>query len=124
MIRRILLVDDEPHVSRVIKLVLDRKGYEVEMARNGEEALASQRNAPFDVIITDYQMPRMDGRGLCEALAADAPDPAPLTLVVTGKTDPALRDWAGKLNRTEFLEKPLSLKQLTQRLEQHFAGAG
>ena len=39
MMRRVLLVDDEPHVSRVIKIALDRKGYEVEMARNGEEAL-------------------------------------------------------------------------------------
>ena len=63
----------------------------------------------------------MDGRGLCEALAADAPDPAPLTLVVTGKTDPELREWAGQLTCTEFLEKPLSLKKLTQRLEEHFA---
>lgn len=121
MTRRVLLVDDEPHVSRVIKLTLDRKGYEVEMARNGEEALARQRTRPFDVIITDFQMPIMDGRGLCEALALDAPDPTPLTLVVTGKTDPELRDWVGRLNQTEFFEKPVSLKQLTQRLEEHFA---
>ena len=92
--RRVLLVDDEPHVSRVMKIALDRRGYEVEMARNGEEALARQRSEPFDVIITDYQMPKMDGRGLCEALAADAPEPAPLTLLVTGKTDPQLRGQA------------------------------
>ena len=123
MIKRILLVDDEPHVSRVIKLALDRKGYEVEMARNGEEALGYQRAKPFDVISTDYQMPQMDGRSLCEALASDAPDPEPLTLVVTGKTDPELRTWAEQLSNTELLEKPLSLKQLTLRLERYFAVA-
>ena len=124
MMRRVLLVDDEPHVSRVMKIALDRRGYEVEMVRNGEEALARQRSEPFDVIITDYQMPKMDGRGLCEALAADAPEPAPLTLVVTGKTDPQLREWASKLSCIELLEKPLSLRQLIKRLEQHFAAAG
>ncbi len=120
--RRILLVDDEPHVVRVIKLALDRKGYSVDVARNGEEALGKLRARPYDVLITDFLMPRMDGQELCEALHANGPIPKPLTLVVTGKTDVTLRAWAEQLPSTEFLEKPLSLRHLTARLESYFDG--
>lgn len=121
--RRILLVDDEPHVIRVIKLALDRKGYEVDVARNGEQALGKLRERAYDVLITDYQMPRMDGQALCQALHEEIAGPKPLTLIITAKTDGELRDWAEQSAGTEYLEKPLSLRRLTTRLEDYFRGA-
>lgn len=121
--RRILLVDDEPHVIRVIKLALDRKGYEVDVARNGEQALGKLREQAYDVLITDYQMPRMDGQALCQALHDEIAGPKPLTLIITAKTDSELRDWAEQSGDTEYLEKPLSLRRLTARLEDYFGGA-
>ena len=121
--RRILLVDDEPHVIRVIKLALDRKGYQVDVARNGEQGLEKLRTQTYDVLITDYQMPRMDGQELCRALHDEIAGPKPLTLIITAKTDSELRDWAEKSADTEYLEKPLSLRRLTARLEDYFGGA-
>lgn len=121
--RRILLVDDEPHVIRVIKLALDRKGYQVDVARNGEQALEKLHAQTYDVLITDYQMPRMDGQRLCQALHDEIAGPKPLTLIITAKTDSELREWAEQSADTEFLEKPLSLRRLTARLEGHFGGS-
>lgn len=118
--KRILLVDDEPHVVRVIKLALDRKGYTVEVARNGAEALEKLREQAFEVVITDFQMPRMDGRALCEAIASEPEGGRPLTLVVSGKPDLELADWATSAAHAEFLEKPVSLKRLVARLAAHF----
>ena len=119
--RRILLVDDQPHIIRVIKLTLDRQGFNVDTAANGEEALGKLRGDAYDVLITDIEMPRMDGQRLCEVMHQQLTDLKLLTLVITAKTDQELRDWAARLPRTEFLEKPLSLRRLTARLDEHFA---
>ena len=116
---RILIVDDEPHAVRVLKLGLDRKGHEVSIAHDGQEALERLRDGAFDVVITDMQMPRLDGRGLCEGMEAVLSGPRPLTLMVTGSTDESLRDWASAFENTELLEKPLSLRRLNARLDQY-----
>ena len=84
------------------------------------EALAKLRLAPFDVVITDLDMPRMTGQALCEAMAAELDVPGPLVLIVTGTTEPEARTWVSRFPNTEVLEKPLSLKRLVRRLEEHF----
>ena len=117
-------MDDEPYAVRVVKLGLDRKGYDVSTARDGEEALERLRDGVFDVVITYMQMPRLDGRGLCEGMDMVLSGARPLTLVVTGSTEEALRDWAKRLENTEFLEKPLSLRRLNARLEEYFGVRG
>ncbi len=118
---RVLVVDDQPHVVRVIRMALERRGYQVEVAADGQAALEKFRGAPFDVLITDIDMPRMDGRALCDAVQeAAAAGEAPFTVIVTGGTDPDVREWAEGLERTHFLEKPLSIKHISALLCEHF----
>ena len=119
--KRILVVDDEPHIIRVVKLSLTRQGYHVDAARNGEEALQQLHMQPYDVVITDIQMPRMTGEQLCFAMHEQVPRQTPLTLVLTSRTDLEHREWVRKLPNTELLEKPVSLKWLTSRLHRYFA---
>ena len=121
--KHILLVDDQPHVVRVIKLALERQGYATECASNGLEALEKLSARAFDVVITDMEMPKMGGQALCEAMRRDIPGPKPLTLVVTGLTDPKVREWVAELDNTELFEKPLSLQRLKRRLARHFVAA-
>ena len=102
---RILVVDDQPHVVRVIRMALTRKGYVVETAADGQEALEKYQASPFDVLITDIDMPRMNGRELCDAIHAGPTDEPRLTFVVSGSTDPELTEWAESLGQTYFLEK-------------------
>ena len=72
--KQILLVDDEAVVRRVLRVALEKAGFAVETASNGEEALTSLRERSPDVLITDIEMPRMDGRTLCETLHAEQPE--------------------------------------------------
>jgi len=65
---RILLVDDEPTQRLIMARLLKRGGYEVEMASNGREALAKLEQGDFPLMITDWEMPEMDGVALCRAL--------------------------------------------------------
>jgi DNA-binding NtrC family response regulator len=79
---RILLVEDEVNMARTLRKNLERGGYSVEHAPNGEAALARLGEAPFDVIITDLKMPVMDGMALLRALHERGETAA--TVVLTG----------------------------------------
>lgn len=119
--RHILLVDDEPHVTRVLRLALEKAGYTVTVAHDGHEALACMAEQLPDVLISDIQMDGMDGRTLCPRARAAYPDHDFLILVMTSMTALEERSWARALPNTEFLEKPLSPRQLVARLAKHFA---
>jgi CheY-like chemotaxis protein len=121
--RMILLVDDEPHVIRVLRLMLEREGYEVASANDGNEALEKMRARRPDVMVSDIQMAGMDGRDLCRTTRARYPDePFPI-FVMTSMTASGERDWVRELANVDFLEKPLSPRQLVARLAAHFANA-
>lgn len=108
----ILLVDDEPHVRRVIRLALEREGYAVDEAGNGEQALDKMATTFPRVLITDLSMPKMDGRTLVEAvkrLYADADLPI---LIMTSMTEREERSWVCKLQGVQFFEKPISTRRL------------
>jgi len=119
--RHILLVDDEPHVTRVLRLALEKAGYSVATAHDGHAALACMAQQVPHVLISDIQMDGMDGRTLCPLARSTYPDHDFLILVMTSMTALEERNWARDLSNTEFLEKPLSPRQLVARLARHFA---
>ncbi len=118
--KRILIVDDEPHMTRVLKLYLERSGYVVEAAPNGKTALASVLENPPDVMVTDIQMPMMTGKELCLALEEQCPARTFPIFVMTSMTDREHREWTQKINHLIFLEKPLSMRALSRELDKHF----
>ena len=65
MAKRILVVDDEPDIRDILRILLEGEGFEVEEANNGREALEKIQKRPPDLVITDYVMPEMDGEELC-----------------------------------------------------------
>jgi two-component system KDP operon response regulator KdpE len=67
---RILIVDDEPQLTRVLRRSLTTKGYEVRIAGDGEFALQTFRDWPPNLVITDLAMPNMSGLELCRQLRA------------------------------------------------------
>jgi len=76
--KRILVVDDEDKILFVLRRALARlrEACQVETAQNGRQAFEMALNAPFDLVLTDLQMPDMDGVALTEALRELKPDPA------------------------------------------------
>lgn len=121
--RKILVVDDEPHVIRILRLMLEREGYVVASANDGNEALDKMVDFVPDVLITDIQMDGMDGRALCGQARARFSERHFLILVMTSMTAIEERSWVRSLADTEFLEKPLSPRQLVARLGVYFASS-
>jgi DNA-binding response OmpR family regulator len=120
--KRILVVDDEAHVTRVLKLYLERAGYAVEVCQNGHTGLELILGGAPDALITDIQMPRMSGRELCLALEKQLPNRSFPIFVMTSKTDREEREWTSGIFALELLEKPLSMRSVVARLDRHFAG--
>ena len=118
---KILIVDDEPHVIRVLRMTLERAGYLVQSANDGKEALGVMAGFAPDVLLSDIQMAGMDGRELCRTARQRYPERRFLILVMTSMTATEERGWARDLANTEFLEKPLSPRQLVARLATYFA---
>ena len=118
---RILIVDDEPHVMRVLKLYLTREGHEVDCALDGAAGLAMIRAQAPDFLITDIQMPVMNGQELCRAIHAEFPQRRFPILVMTSMTARENREWASEIPDTDFLEKPLSPRNLIMQLASHAA---
>jgi len=116
--KRLLVVDDEPHVARVLRVSLAKDGWAIEVAHDGAEALLAIATNPPDVMITDIQMPGMGGEALCHELHARYPTrPFPI-LVMTSMTARDQRDWARALGGIEFLEKPVSPRRVASLLTQ------
>ena len=122
--KRVLIVDDEPYVLNVLKHFLTGAGFSVSEAHNGEAALKAVAESPPDVVLTDVQMPRLNGQDLCNELANRFPDPARLVIVMTSRTDPELRKWAAALDNAQFVEKPDSPRGIVDRITAHFEHSG
>lgn len=113
---RILIVDDEPHVMRVLTLCLKREGHEVSGASDGAAALTQIRSQAPDVLITDIQMPGMTGEDLCRVIQAEFPQRSFPILVMTSMIARENREWAARIPNTDFLEKPLSPRNLIAQI--------
>ncbi|MCB9567437.1 MAG: sigma-54-dependent Fis family transcriptional regulator [Myxococcales bacterium] len=119
---RILLVDDEPNLRKVLGALLRQQGYEVHAEVDGAAALARVRASPpktFDVVITDLRMPNLDGIGLLKALAVHEPNLPVILLTAHGTVDSAVE--AVKLGAFDYLEKPFDRDQIHQVVEKAIA---
>lgn len=115
--KRVLVADDEAHITMVLKLHLERAGYSVETVANGKAAFDSIARCVPDALITDIQMPLMTGRDLCLALEIEHPARTFPILVMTSRTDRQEREWTAAIRLLEFLEKPVSMRAVVSRLE-------
>jgi two-component system alkaline phosphatase synthesis response regulator PhoP len=104
----ILVVDDESHIQHVVSLKLRNAGYQVETAADGEEALLAMTHRVPALVVTDLQMPYLDGIELCRAML-DRPDTCDVPVVVLTARGYALGEQAAELpNVHAVLSKPFS----------------
>ena len=110
--KRILLVDDEPMVLRVMRGALEKEGFQVDFAVDGEQAWAKITESCPDVLVTDIEMPRLSGRDLCQRIQEELPDREFPIFVSTSLTALEHREWSRHISRLVFLEKPISIRKL------------
>jgi two-component system, OmpR family, alkaline phosphatase synthesis response regulator PhoP len=121
MTKRILLCDDEIHILRAAEFKFKRAGYDVEIAGDGQEAWeAIERQTP-DILITDCQMPRLDGFGLVERVRGNAATSDLPILMLTAKGfELSHRELTEKWNVLAVIAKPFSPRELLRRVDAVF----
>lgn len=113
---RILLVDDEASVRRVLERLLRAEGYEVIEASNGEQALSIAWAQTVDTILLDMRMPGMTGLDVCRRLRSDARTTHTPVVFLTGIDDRKFKREALQAGATDFLGKPFDEIELLARL--------
>lgn len=110
---RILIIDDEPQIRSMLKLMLEREGYEVVEAPDGVEGIKIYRQNPADLIITDLIMPNKDGIGMIIDLKKEFPDVNIIAMSGGGlnKPDGYLKG-AKKLGAACTLTKPIDREEM------------
>src|SRR5438093_11519731 len=90
MADRVLVVDDEQSLRKILAATLQREGYEVQVASDGEEALGALDRDGADVVVTDLVMPKMDGLSLLRNVVSSHPDVPVIVVTAHGLIDSAV----------------------------------
>ncbi|RMF89691.1 MAG: diguanylate cyclase [Nitrospinota bacterium] len=107
---RILVVDDEQELCEVLREILSQEGYVVETAADGEETLALMQQRAYDLVLSDLQMPKMDGLELLRRIK-EFPSP-PDVIIITGHASVESAVRAMKLGAVDYIPKPLNFDLL------------
>src|SRR5882757_6163739 len=113
---RILLVDDEPTQRLITARFLRRAGYEVDTAGNGREALERLKDGEFQLLITDWEMPEMDGATLCSAVRSSQLKGYVYTILLTARDATEHIVQGLQSGADDYLTKPVNEPELIARL--------
>jgi two-component system, OmpR family, KDP operon response regulator KdpE len=111
--RRILVVDDEPQITRVLQASLSSQGYDIRAANDGETALEIMKDWTPDLVITDLSMPNMDGLELCRRLRTGTQIPI-IVLSVRGEEKSKVQ--ALDAGADDYVTKPFGFEELLARI--------
>jgi two-component system, OmpR family, alkaline phosphatase synthesis response regulator PhoP len=114
---RILVVDDEPHLIRSLTFILAREGYDVDMAHDGEEALAKIKEHRPDMIFLDIMMPKKNGYEVCESVRSTPELKDIYIIMLSAKGWDIDREKALSVGANEFMSKPFSPMAAVSRVK-------
>ncbi|MGA6981393.1 MAG: response regulator transcription factor [Candidatus Sulfotelmatobacter sp.] len=111
--RRILIVDDEPQITRVLRTTLSSQGYDIRVANDGEMALELMKNWTPHVVVTDLAMPALDGVGLCRQIRQASQVPI---IVLSVRGQDRVKVEALDAGADDYVTKPFSMNELLARI--------
>jgi two-component system chemotaxis response regulator CheY len=115
---RVLIVDDQLTSRLLIRGGLQDLGVsDIEMASNGEEGFAAIKAKPVHLVISDYNMPKLDGLGFLRAVRTYPPTQKVGFILLTGKSDKAMIEQAAKLGVNNVIAKPFTMTVLKEKIE-------
>jgi DNA-binding response OmpR family regulator len=115
MRRKILVVEDEPNMSRGLKDNLEFEGYEVDIAENGAVGLTMIRSNPYALVVMDVMMPEMSGLEVCRQVRAVGI--AVPIILLTAKSEEIDKVVGLELGADDYITKPFSLRELLARIK-------
>src|SRR5256714_13715792 len=111
---RILLVDDEQSVQKLLSYPLRKEGYEVVPAMDGQEALERCRGQSFDLIVLDVMLPKLDGFDVCRQIRAQSSVPI---IMLTAKAEEFDKVLGLELGADDYITKPFSMREFRSRVK-------
>src|SRR5918996_1705650 len=115
---RVLVVDDEPMVREVLARYLEREGYAVDVAEDGEQALATYAATTPHLVLLDLMLPRIDGLEVFRRIRDGArDDPRPAVIMLTAKGDETDRIVGLELGADDYVTKPFSPREVVARVQ-------
>ncbi|MCA0982975.1 response regulator transcription factor [Halobacillus yeomjeoni] len=111
---KILVVDDEERIRRLIKMYLEREDYLIEEAEDGEEALTKAMNEDYDVILLDLMLPGKDGIDVCRELREKKATPV---IMLTAKGEESNRVQGFEVGADDYIVKPFSPREVVLRVK-------
>ena len=116
MPRRVLVVDDEPNMLLALQLMMRKAGYDVRLARDGEEALEAMVTHRPHIVILDIMLPGRDGFEICEVIRAN-PDWADVKIIMlTARAREVDRQKGLAVGADDYITKPFSTREVLQRV--------
>lgn len=116
--QRILIADDESYLTQILSSTLRRRGYDVTVASDGLTAYEAAVANPPDLLISDYQMPALDGLSLCARLRARSETSRIPVLLLTARGHILSSDDLARTNIRAVLPKPFSTRDLFPKIEE------
>ncbi len=110
---RILLVDDEQAIQTMLSYPLQKDGYDVVLASDGEEALERFGEQQFDLVVLDVMMPKLDGLEVCKRLRATSSVPI---IMLTARAEEIDKVLGLELGADDYITKPFSLREFSSRV--------
>jgi DNA-binding response OmpR family regulator len=114
-VAKVLVVDDDPVIIKLLQVNFEMEGYDVVAAANGEEGLAMARSASPDIVVSDVMMPKMDGLQLAAEMKADAALAHIPVILLSAKAQSADVE-AGLANADDYVTKPFDPLELLDRV--------
>ena len=118
-LKRILALDDEPHMRRLLEISLRQAGYDPVVAENGREALTILREGHIDIVVSDLHMPVMDGLKLLETMRSEHIDTPVIIVTAQGEISTAVQ--AMKLGASDYILRPFDLETLEIAISRVFS---
>lgn len=112
----ILVIEDEKEMADIIIQILEREGYEVDVAHDGQDGLNKIKTTKPDMVLLDIILPKLDGRDLLKKIKEDKDTKDIPVLILSGKTEQWDREIGLELGAEEYIEKPLDVLKLLRQI--------
>jgi DNA-binding response OmpR family regulator len=115
--KSILVVEDEPNIVLSLQFLMKKAGFEVRVARDGEEALEAVRERAPDLILLDVMIPKRDGYDVCQTIRANPEWKNIYIIMLTAKGREVDREKGIALGADDYVTKPFSTRDLTEKVK-------
>ncbi len=116
--KSVLVVDDEPNIVLSLEFLMQQAGFDVRVARDGEQALAAMREKTPDLVLLDVMIPRGDGYGVCKAVRANPAWRDVRIIMLTAKGRDSEREKGIALGADDYITKPFSTREVVARVKE------